>query len=110
MQGLSDVHRRRISCTRDTGALSVPSASCVDGQAERKLQQLDEALDATAEALADIVPKTSLLIDLAVVVLGAGSALGVMNNACKSSHHVWCAATSDIGTTQRQVAADVAST
>ena len=33
--------------------------------------------------------KTRLLIVLAVVVLGAGSALAVMNNACKSSHHAW---------------------
>ena len=33
--------------------------------------------------------KTALLIVLAVVVLGAGSALSVMNNACKSSHHPW---------------------
>jgi hypothetical protein len=33
--------------------------------------------------------KTPLLIVLAVVVLGAGSALSVMNNACKSSHHPW---------------------
>ena len=41
--------------------------------------------------------KTPLLIVLAVVVLGAGSALTVMNNACKSGHHVWCAPTSDIG-------------
>ena len=40
--------------------------------------------------------KTPLLIVLAVVVLGAGSALAVMNNACKSSHHAWCSPTSDI--------------
>jgi hypothetical protein len=42
--------------------------------------------------------KTPLLIVLAVVVLGgAGSALAIMNNACKSSHHAWCAPISDIG-------------
>ena len=40
--------------------------------------------------------KTPLLIVLAVVVLGAGSALAVMNNTCKSIHHAWCAPTSDI--------------
>jgi hypothetical protein len=41
--------------------------------------------------------KTPLLIVLAVVVLGgAGSALAVMNSACKSSHHAWCAPISDI--------------
>ena len=28
---------------------------------------------------------------------GAGSALAIMNNACKSSHHAWCAPISDIG-------------
>jgi len=40
--------------------------------------------------------KTPLLIVLAVVVLGAGSTLAVMNNACKSSHHAWCAPVSDV--------------
>ena len=39
--------------------------------------------------------KAPLLIVLAVVVLGTGSALAVMNNACKSSHHTWCAPISD---------------
>ena len=40
--------------------------------------------------------KTPLLIVLAVVVLGVGSTLAIMNNSCKSSHHAWCAPTSDI--------------
>jgi len=40
--------------------------------------------------------KTPLLIVLTVVVLGTGSALAVMNNACKSNHHTWCAPISDI--------------
>ncbi len=40
--------------------------------------------------------KYPLLIILAVVVLGAGSTLAVMNNACKSSHHAWCAPVSDV--------------
>jgi hypothetical protein len=40
--------------------------------------------------------KTPLLIVLTVVVLGTGSALAVMNNACKSSHHTWCSPISDI--------------
>jgi hypothetical protein len=40
--------------------------------------------------------KTPLLIVLAVVVLGTGSALAVMNNACKRSHHAWCSPISDI--------------
>ena len=40
--------------------------------------------------------KTPLLIVLAMVALGTGSALAVMNNACKSSRHAWCAPMSDI--------------
>ena len=40
--------------------------------------------------------KTPLLIVLTVVVLGVGSTLAIMNNSCKSSHHAWCAPTSDI--------------
>lgn len=40
--------------------------------------------------------KTPFLIVLAVVVLGTGSALAIMNNACKSDHHAWCAPISDI--------------
>jgi hypothetical protein len=42
--------------------------------------------------------KTPLLILSAfvVIVIGAGSALAVMNNACKSSHHPWCAPISEV--------------
>ena len=40
--------------------------------------------------------KTPLLIVLAVVVLGTGSALAIINNACKSGHHAWCAPISDL--------------
>ena len=42
--------------------------------------------------------KTPLLIVLTavVVVAVAGSALAIMNNACKSGEHRWCAPTSDI--------------
>jgi hypothetical protein len=35
--------------------------------------------------------KTPLLIVVAAVVLVTGSTLAVMNNACKSGHHSWCA-------------------
>jgi hypothetical protein len=36
--------------------------------------------------------KTSLVIALTVAfVLAGGSALAVMNKACKSGHHPWCA-------------------
>jgi len=34
--------------------------------------------------------KTPFLIVLTAVVLVAGSALAIMNNTCKSSHHAWC--------------------
>ena len=40
--------------------------------------------------------KAPLLIVLAAVVLMAGSALAIMNNACKSGHHAWCAPMSSI--------------
>jgi hypothetical protein len=40
--------------------------------------------------------KTPFLIVLAVVVLGTGSALAIMNNVCESGHHAWCAPISDI--------------
>ena len=33
--------------------------------------------------------KTSLIV-LAVLLLAVGGTLGVMNNACKTGHHVWC--------------------
>jgi hypothetical protein len=39
--------------------------------------------------------RTSLLVIVMLVVLGAGSALAFMNNACKKNHHPWCAPTSD---------------
>jgi hypothetical protein len=38
---------------------------------------------------------TPLLIVLTVVVLSAGSAMAVMNHACKSNPHSWCARTAD---------------
>ena len=40
--------------------------------------------------------KIPLVIALTTVVLVAGSALAIMNNACKSSYHAWCAPISDI--------------
>jgi hypothetical protein len=40
--------------------------------------------------------KTPLLIVLTVIVLGTGSVLAIMNNACKSSHHAWRAPNSEI--------------
>jgi len=40
--------------------------------------------------------KTPLLIALTAVVLVTGSTLAIMNSACKSSHHSWCAPTSSI--------------
>jgi hypothetical protein len=35
--------------------------------------------------------KTSLVIVVTAVVLVAVSALALLNNDCKSSHHEWCA-------------------
>jgi hypothetical protein len=40
--------------------------------------------------------KTPLLIVLGAIVLMAGSGLAIMNKACKSSDHAWCAPISDI--------------
>ena len=40
--------------------------------------------------------KTPILFVLTAVVLGVGSTLAIMNNACKSSRHTWCAPISDI--------------
>jgi len=40
--------------------------------------------------------KAPLLVVMGVVVLVAGSGLAIMNNACKSSHHGWCAPVSDV--------------
>jgi hypothetical protein len=37
----------------------------------------------------EVAMKTSLMV-LVVLLLVAGGALGVMNNACKTGHHVWC--------------------
>ena len=38
--------------------------------------------------------KSPLVIVLVAIVLVAVSALTIMNNACKSSQHAWCAPTS----------------
>ena len=35
--------------------------------------------------------KTPLAIVIAAIVFGAVSTLAIMNNACKSSQHEWCA-------------------
>jgi hypothetical protein len=32
-----------------------------------------------------------LIVFIAAIVLGAGAGLAAMNNACKTSHHSWCA-------------------
>ena len=40
--------------------------------------------------------KTPLLIGLVAVVFGVGSTLAIMNDACKSSHHAWCAPVSSL--------------
>jgi len=40
--------------------------------------------------------KTPVLIVLTVIALGTGGVLAIMNNACKSNHHAWCAPNSEI--------------
>jgi hypothetical protein len=40
--------------------------------------------------------KAPLLVVIGVVVLVAGSGLAILNNACKNSHHGWCAPVSDV--------------
>jgi hypothetical protein len=40
--------------------------------------------------------RLALLAVLTVIVLGTASTLEIMNSACKSSHHEWCAPTSDM--------------
>jgi hypothetical protein len=37
----------------------------------------------------EVAMKTSLML-LVVLLLVAGGALSVMNNACKTGHHGWC--------------------
>jgi hypothetical protein len=32
-----------------------------------------------------------LIVLIAAIVIGAGGGLAAMNNACKKSHHPWCA-------------------
>jgi hypothetical protein len=40
--------------------------------------------------------KAPVLIVLTAVMLVAGSSLAIMNRACKSNHHAWCAPVSDV--------------
>ena len=44
----------------------------------------------------EVTMKSPLVIVLAAVVLVAVSTLAVMNNACKSSQHAWCAPMSGV--------------
>ena len=37
-----------------------------------------------------------LLIVLGALVLAAGSGLAIINKACRTSHHGWCAPVSDV--------------
>ena len=48
-------------------------------------------------AVVEVAMQRPLLIFLTVIVLLAVSALAIMNNACKSSQHEWCAPMSAIG-------------
>ena len=42
-----------------------------------------------------------LLVVLIVIILVVGSTLSVMNKACKSGYHAWCAPMSACGTTRK---------
>jgi len=44
----------------------------------------------------EVAMKTPLLMVLGAAVLLAGGGLALMNNACKSSHHSWCAPIADV--------------
>ena len=44
----------------------------------------------------EVTMKSPLVIVLAAVVLVTVSTLAVMNNACKSSQHAWCAPMSSV--------------
>ena len=50
-----------------------------------------------AEVSLEKMTQNCLLLENEVATLVDGSALAVMNKACKSVHHAWCAPTSDIG-------------
>jgi hypothetical protein len=44
----------------------------------------------------EVTMKSPLVIVLVAVVLAAVSTLAIMNNACKSGQHAWCAPTSSM--------------
>jgi hypothetical protein len=46
--------------------------------------------------LCEVRMKTSLLIVLALAMIGVGGALAAMKNACKGRYRTWCAPTSDV--------------
>ena len=48
-------------------------------------------IDARKRGAREVAMKTGLLIVLSAVVFVIGSVLAVMNSACKTSHHTWCA-------------------
>jgi hypothetical protein len=43
-----------------------------------------------------MMTRLALLAVFTVIVLGTASTLEIMNSGCKSSHHAWCAPTSDM--------------
>jgi hypothetical protein len=47
--------------------------------------------------------RTAVVIVLTAVVLAVGSTLTIMNNACKSGYHTWCA---PMGTIRHHVKAE----
>jgi hypothetical protein len=73
-------------------AVRQPRSAFIARSSTRRLTQ--EVPGSWGERQASFAMKTSLVIALTVAfVLAGGSALAVMNKACKSSHHPWCAPT-----------------
>jgi hypothetical protein len=52
---------------------------------------LDGGNSAVSPTVVEVTMKSPLAIVLTAVVLLAVSTLAIMNNACKSSQHEWCA-------------------
>jgi hypothetical protein len=62
----------------------------IGGSSTRRLTR--EVAGSGGERQASFAMKTSLVVAVTVAfVLAGGSALAVMNKACKSGHHPWCA-------------------
>jgi hypothetical protein len=50
-----------------------------------------QSIDRPRKRGKEVAMKTGLLIVLSAIVFVSSSILAVMNSACKTSHHTWCA-------------------